>query len=473
MHDKKDYKLIKSIGKGAFGEVFLTKKGNSPKLYATKIIPYSNLKTEESKKYLKNEIKIMQQLDHPNIIKLYDIKDKNEHKYLVMDYINGGSLSELFKKYKLLYGAPFPQKMIQFFVKQIVQGLIYIHSKNIIHRDLKLDNILLDYPPNIKIEARDYTQAQVKIIDFGLSTQLQSSRGDLAKSVVGSPIYMDPIILQKYKEAGGINRFKYYDEKADIWSLGALTYEMLTGENLFKARNLPDLINKVDEGNYFLNVKDLSCEVISFLNCMLQYYPEKRLSAKELAKHQFLNKDPENFISANIARIENKLSNGVLTINIFHNRTISNMFPIISLDLGKIHEDDINSEKDEKDIRIINRKDKDTHKVKFEVQRIDNKQENINFSVTFLVNEKDTLYKDVNLKAENAFHNEWIWDFNNNDWKNIDNNNDDFIMTIKFNELKLNEDIKYKVEKIKFGKQISMVFKDFIKFNLIPLVFKK
>ena len=70
MQDIKEYKLIKNIGKGCFGEVYLTKKGNSPKLYATKIIPYSNLKTEESKKYLKNEIKIMQQLEHPNIIKL-------------------------------------------------------------------------------------------------------------------------------------------------------------------------------------------------------------------------------------------------------------------------------------------------------------------------------------------------------------------------------------------------------------------
>ena len=162
---------------------------------------------------------------------------------------------------------------------QIVDGLVYIHSKNIIHRDIKLENILLDFPPNIKTENRDYTQATVKIIDFGLSTQLQGKKGDLAKSVVGSPIYMDPIIIQKYKEAGGIQKFKFYDEKADIWSLGAITYEMLTGRNLFKAKNLKDLINKIDIGNYFLDVKDLSCEMISFLNCMLQYYPKKRLSA--------------------------------------------------------------------------------------------------------------------------------------------------------------------------------------------------
>ena len=468
MQDNKEYKLIKNIGKGSFGEVYLTKKGNSPKLYATKIIPYSNLKTEESKKYLKNEIKIMQQLDHPNIIKLYDVKDINEHKYLVMDYINGGSLSEFFTKYKQFYGAPFPQKMIQFFIKQIVDGLVYIHSKNIIHRDIKLENILLDFPPNIKTENRDYTQATVKIIDFGLSTQLQGKKGDLAKSVVGSPIYMDPIIIQKYKEAGGIQKFKFYDEKADIWSLGAITYEMLTGRDLFKAKNLKDLINKIDIGNYFLDVKDLSCEMISFLNCMLQYYPKKRLSAEELAKHQFLNKDPENFIKADIAKIENKMENGFLRINIFNNRTITNMFPIISLDLGKIHGDDIIDEKEE-----YEKPKKDAHKVKFVVQRIDNKQENINFNVSFLINEQDMLYQEVNLKAENSFHDEWIWNFNNNDWKNIDNNNDDFIMTIKFIEPKLNDNFTYKVEMVKLGKQISLTVKNFIKINLVPLVFKK
>ena len=231
---------------------------------------------------------------------------------------------------------------------------------------------------------------------------------------------------------------------------------------------MKDLINKIDIGNYFLDVKDLSCEMISFLNCMLQYYPKKRLSAEELAKHQFLNKDPENFIKADIAKIENKMENGFLRINIFNNRTITNMFPIISLDLGKIHGDDIIDEKEE-----YEKPKKDAHKVKFVVQRIDNKQENINFNVSFLINEQDMLYQEVNLKAENSFHDEWIWNFNNNDWKNIDNNNDDFIMTIKFIEPKLNDNFTYKVEMVKLGKQISLTVKNFIKINLVPLVFKK
>ena len=83
------------------------------------------------------------------------------------------------------------------------------------------------------------------------------------------------------------------------------------------------------------------------------------------------------------------------------------------------------------------------------------------------------LYQEVNLKAENSFHDEWIWNFNNNDWKNIDNNNDDFIMTIKFIEPKLNDNFTYKVEMVKLGKQISLTVKNFIKINLVPLVFKK
>ena len=97
------------------------------------------------------------------------------------------------------------------------------------------------------------------------------------------------------------------------------------------------------------------------------------------------------------------------------------------------------------------------HKVKFEVQRMDNKQENINFKISFLVKENIIWDKDVHLTEENDFHDEWIWEFNNSDWKNIDNNNDNFLMTIKFNEHESKEKLMEKVESIKLGKPYTFV----------------
>ena len=113
------------------------------------------------------------------------------------------------------------------------------------------------------------------------------------------------------------------------------------------------------------------------------------------------------------------------------------------------------------------------HKVKFEVQRMDNKQENITFKISFLVKENIIWDKDVHLTEENDFHDEWIWEFNNDDWKNIDNNNDNFLMTVKFNEYESKEKLIEKVESIKLGKPYTFVAKNFIKFTLIPLVFRK
>ena len=474
MEEVNDYKLFKSLGKGSFGEVYLTQKNNNPKLYAIKKIPRKNLKKDdEFSKYLKNEINIMQQLDHENIIKFYEKIEKPDYTYLVMDYINGGSLLSYLTKYKLLHGSPFPQKMIQYFVKQIVQGLIYIHSKNIIHRDLKLENILLHFPPNIPKENRDYIHAQIKIIDFGLSTQIKKDGKFGAKSVVGSPIYMDPIILQKYKKAGGLKKFKFYDEKADIWSLGAITYEMLTGENLFKAKNINELMNQVEKGNYFLEVKELSSEIISFLNCMLQYDPDKRLSSVELAKHQFLITNPEHFQKADISRIEKKVDKGILTINIFNNNTIQGLFPFkpgklctsLDMNLDKIIEE-------KEDIELKPKEEKENnkeYKVKFEVQRIDNLKENTNFNLYFLVKENHIMQHFVNLKKENNLYDEWIWNIDDNDFRNIDNNNENFIITMDLNyQNKINKVI-YNAEVIKLGKPIFFTAKNFIKFTLTPL----
>ena len=328
-----EFTFIKILGKGSFGEVFLTKKENSSQLFATKKIPFSNLTSHSFAKYLDNEISIMRKLDHKNIVKLHKLIRTKNNLYIIMDYLNGGNLQDYLIDYQKLHHKPFPQKMIQYFVKQIVDGLIHIHSKDILHRDIKLENILLNYPPNIKEENRDYTQAEVKIIDFGLSTQLnhyRSKDGDkktLAQSTVGTPMNMDPIILNKYDKYGGIKKYQLYDEKCDIWSLGAITYEMLTGQNLFKANDLDDLIEQVKKGNYYLNVKDLSSEILSFLNCMLQYNPKERLSAEELAKHQFLTHDADNFTPADVSQIDYKVINGRLIISIFNNNTIKGLFP--------------------------------------------------------------------------------------------------------------------------------------------------
>ena len=142
-----NYTLFKSLGEGAFGEVFLTIKKNSSDLYATKVLDLNKLKQKGPLmlKYLENEIQIMKQLNHPNIIKLYEDIRTNDKYYLIMEYCNGGSLLDLLKKYKEKYKTPFSIKLVQYFMKQIIEGLAYIHSNNIIHRDIKLNNILVKF----------------------------------------------------------------------------------------------------------------------------------------------------------------------------------------------------------------------------------------------------------------------------------------------------------------------------------------
>lgn len=103
---------------------------------------------------------------------------------------------------------------------------------------------------------------------------------------------------------------------------------------------------------------------------------------------------------------------------------------------------------------------KKEYEVNFQISRTDNKKQNININIDFLVNEKNTLNHEANLKEENSFKDEWTWKFNSNDWKNIDNNNDFFIMSVNIN--KANSDLKFNVEKIKLGKPISLFAKKYI-----------
>ena len=321
-----DYKLIKLLGKGSFGETYLTQKGNDPILLATKVLERKKMEKISTKKYLDNEIKILKQLHHPHIVRFENLLASNTNYYLIMEYCNGGDLTGCLKKYKNLYKEKtFNIEIVQYLMRQIIDALKYIHSLKIIHRDIKLDNILLSFKNDIDKQNLNILASDIKIIDFGLSTKLDPS--NLAYTVLGSPINMDPLILKKFDKAGGYQVVEGYNEKADIWSLGTVFYQLLTGEELFHVHSMKELMKKVEEGNYVIPInKNFSKEAVSFLNCMLQYNPEERLSITELAQHDFIVKNVKEFIQADLSQVFNKIDRKGLNINTKDNKTISEVF---------------------------------------------------------------------------------------------------------------------------------------------------
>ena len=317
-----NYKLEKFLGKGAYGEVYLTTKKGDKKLYATKSLIRADIESSEAMKYLRNEILILQKLDHPNIAKFVDVKKSKKHFYIVMEYCNGGELSQALEKYQKKYGHSFPEEIVQHFMRQIINAFEYIHKLKIIHRDIKLENILINYETEEDKNNLNLMKATAKIIDFGFSCSV--GKNGLLYSTLGSPINMDPILLKKLKAQGGKRKLGY-SQKADIWSLGAICYEMLIGKPVFDAKDLGNLVSKVENGEYVIPTS-VSREVISFLNGMLQYESTKRLNCEQLAAHNFLTKDVKDFHKIDVKKVSGKITGEGLNINVKKNKTIWSIF---------------------------------------------------------------------------------------------------------------------------------------------------
>ena len=304
-----DLTLIQLLGKGSYGEVYLSKKQNSNQLFATKKVNKA-IVDSEMQKYFENEIKILKELNHPNIVKFEEKKSDTNYYYIVMEYINGGELSDYLNKYVSKYQKGFPEEVVQFLMKQIVDALIYIHDKNIIHRDLKLENIMVNFDSEKDKEELNMMKAKIKIIDFGFAIHL-TDQHSLTNSAVGTFLYMAPKILEEFNQKTLIDKKKGYGKEVDIWSLGCICYKLYRGKNPFEAKNFEELIDKINYGKYKMP-KTASKEIYSFLNNMLQYDGKFRLSARELKKHPFLTKDPKNFthieIGEDVKEIKEKKS---------------------------------------------------------------------------------------------------------------------------------------------------------------------
>jgi serine/threonine protein kinase len=273
----------KDIGKGTIGIVKLYHKQSIDKkniLIAMREIDKSKI-SNELNNFIVNEIKVFKELsDHKNhqvysILNLEDYKDTIKEYLIGMEYCSGGSISKCLSKYKQMYGRPFTEEIVQYLMRQLVQGLQYIHAKGIVHRDLKNENIYVKFYDRKDYDNLNMMKTHIKIGDFGFAI-----RENNANKI--HPAYKDQILLKKYNERLIFKDIDTFDKSSDIWSLGALCYEMLTCQKIFIYKNISELYNSIGT---------CSNELTSFLNGMLVYDPKKRLTIDQLSQHDFLKKD--------------------------------------------------------------------------------------------------------------------------------------------------------------------------------------
>ena len=259
------------LGKGAFGRVNLGLHRLTRRLVAVKAINMEFMKDESSKKKMNNEISILKILRHPNVVKLLETFDTDKHHLIVMELCPGGDLLNYVRKRRKLN-----EKYAKFVFKQIMEGLAYLHDNGVVHRDIKLDNILLDGHGNIKIA------------DFGVSRKVVDN--EILFEQCGTPAYIAPEIV---RELG------YKGYPVDIWSAGVCLYAMLYGNVPFKANQMGDLNKMILDAT--IEYKDtVSEEARDLMQRMLQKNPNKRLTALESLDHKWFEDADELGNNVNI-----------------------------------------------------------------------------------------------------------------------------------------------------------------------------
>ena len=259
------YKYGRLLGKGAFGKVNLSLHVLTGKLVAIKSINKQNLKKKSKREKILLETNIMKKINKcPFIVKIYETYETTQHFCIVMEYICAGDLLNFIKKRTKL-----PEQTAKFIFKQIIIAIKYIHSKNIIHRDIKLDNILIDL------------DNKIKICDFGVSKFLTSKK---LFDQCGTPAYIAPEILRR----------EGYDFSVDVWSAGVVLYAMLSGNVPFKGKNQQSLHEAILKGK-FKEIENVSFECRDLIRKIFEVDVEKRIKIDEILEHSWLNDFNGNF----------------------------------------------------------------------------------------------------------------------------------------------------------------------------------
>ena len=257
----KDFEILKELGNGSFGRVFLARHNKTRVLYAIKAIDKKNKTNIEEKPYFRRELEVMYKIHHPNVVKLFGHFEDNNYCYFIMEYINKGNVYNLLtldKKRQL------STKFVASIMKDVISATYFLHYMNppIIHRDIKPENVLL----NEGIVA--------KLTDFGWSNYIQEDKE--RKTVCGTPIYLAPEII---KEQG-------HDERVDIWCIGVLLFELINGTVPFKGNDIETLKSNI----LHLRIawpKEMNPDAKDLISKILKLDPSQRISLEDMLEHPF------------------------------------------------------------------------------------------------------------------------------------------------------------------------------------------
>eukprot|EP00466_Bigelowiella_natans_P015116 jgi/Bigna1/33336/e_gw1.2.24.1 len=257
------FDLLQVIGKGSFGKVYQVKYKKTGEIFALKVLKKEHLAKRKQIGHTKTERKVLENITHPFIVSLRYAFQTEHRLYMVLDYFTGG---ELF--YHLKHGGRFKLERGRFYCAELTCAIEHLHANDVIYRDLKPENVLLD------------AEGHVRLTDFGLSKDCL--KGDtLTHTFCGTPEYLAPEVIQS----------KPYNKTVDWWSLGTMTYEMICGLPPFYSTNVHKMYTKILMAKLkFPN--HLPEEARNFLGGLLDRDPKKRLGAKsgkEVKEHKFFD----------------------------------------------------------------------------------------------------------------------------------------------------------------------------------------
>ncbi|XP_051157827.1 serine/threonine-protein kinase polo [Leptopilina boulardi] len=248
------------FGKGGFAKCYEIRESKTHNVYAGKIVPKSIMTKNNQREKMTQEIAIHQSLNHKNVVGFHGFFDDSHNIYIILELCRKRSMMELHKRRKAL-----TEYETRFYMKQILEGVHYLHQNRIIHRDLKLGNLFLN------------DELQVKIGDFGLATKLEHE-GERKKTLCGTPNYIAPEILTKVG----------HSFEVDIWSIGCIMYTLLVGKPPFETSSLKETYARIKQVQY-KTPTSVTKPAMIMISSMLQGNPSKRPCVGRLLKDEFFN----------------------------------------------------------------------------------------------------------------------------------------------------------------------------------------